>query len=124
MSIWEGIGFALLGALLFFILRESKSPLAPLLSLLGGTILLLSALLRYAESEIFETLSAFAGKEETKTVFKILCVGFLTEIGADTCDELGATAIGKRLVFFGNAEIFLLTWPVLKELLSLSGDLL
>ena len=124
MTAQTALGFAVLGAVLIFVLRESKSPLAPLLSLFAGTLLLSAALARYAESELFTVLASLSEKEETKTVFKVLSVGLLTEIGADTCDELGAASLGKRLVFFGNAEIFFLVFPVLRELLTLSGELL
>ncbi len=120
----SAVGFATLGAVLVFILKESKSSLAPLLSLVGGTVLLCAALSRYAESELPSFLLSLAGKEETKLIFKVLGVGFLTELGADVCDELGASALGKRLVFLGNTEILLLSLPVLKELLTLSGELL
>ena len=124
MTVESALGFAVLGAVLIFVLKESKSPLAPPLSLLAGMLLLLSALSRFAESELLTSIAALAEREESRTVFKVLSVGLLTEIGADTCEELGAVALGKRLVFFGNAEIFLLVWPVLKDLLLLSGELL
>lgn len=124
MTAASAFGFAALGAILIFVLKESKSPLVPLLSLVGGILLLSAALSRYAESELPSFLLSLAGKEETKLIFKVLGVGFLTELGADVCDELGAGTLGKRLVFFGNAEILLLSLPVLKELLTLSGELL
>ena len=124
MTTESAFGFAVLGAVLVFVLRESKSPLAPLLSLSAGILLLFSTLSRFAESELLKSVAALAEREESRTVFKVLSVGLLTEIGADTCEELGAATLGKRLVFFGNAEIFLLAWPVLKDLLLLSGELL
>ena len=83
MTAQTALGFAVLGAVLIFVLRESKSPLAPLLSLFAGTLLLSAALARYAESELFTVLASLSEKEETKTVFKVLSVGLLTEIGAD-----------------------------------------
>ncbi len=124
MSAESAFGFAVLAAVLILVLKESKSPLAPILSLSSGLLLFCAALSRYAESELLYTLAALAEKDEVKTVFKILSVGLLTEIGADPCDELGAGTLGKRLVFFGNAEIFFLVFPVLRELLTLSGELL
>ena len=124
MTVESALGFAVLGAVFVFVLKESKSPLAPLVSLLGGIVLLCAALSRYAESELIETLSALSAKEEARTVLKVLSVGLLTEIGADTCDELGAPLLGKRLVFFGNAEILFFIWPTLRELLLFSGELL
>ncbi len=125
MSIHEGVAFALLGAVLFFVLRESKSPLAPLLPLLGGLALLLSALTALERLELFSLLETYGVEGDTaKTVFKVLFVGFLTELGADTCEELGAASLSRRLCFFGNVEIFLIVWPILSEILTLSGELL
>lgn len=124
MTAAAALGFAVLGAILIFILKESKSPLAPLLSLAGGVVLLSAALSRYAESELPSFLLSLAKKEEGELVFKVLGIGFLTELGADVCDELGSSSLGKRLIFFGNAEILLLSLPVLKDLLTLSGELL
>jgi hypothetical protein len=125
MSAYEGVGFAVLGAVLFFVLRESKSALAPMVPVIGGIALLLAAFSRFASLEVlgFFTENGI-GKNETKTIFKMLSVGFLTEIGADTCDELGASVLAKRLVFLGNIEIFLLAWPILSELLTLSMEML
>lgn len=125
MSITDGIAFAVLGAVLFFILRESKSAAAPFIPLIGGILLFVSSLLRLSEGGVFALFSAFGIKEEgIALVFKVLSVGFLTEAGADTCEELGASLLAKRLVFFGNAEIFLLVLPTLKELLRLSLEYL
>lgn len=124
MSILDGIGFALLAAVLAFVLRESKSPLAPFIGILSGIALLLFAVSRLAEGEIFSTLRTLADKTETQIVFKVLAVGLLSEICADTCEELGTPALAKRIVFFGNVEILLLIFPILKELLSLAEEML
>lgn len=124
MTLTEGLVLALLSAVLAFVLRESKSPLTPFISILGGVLLLLSTFLRLGESEVLSKFSALLSAAETKTVFKVLSVGLLTEIAADTCEELGSPVLAKRLVFFGNAEILLLILPTLSEMLSLAEDLL
>ncbi len=125
MSIYEGCAFALLGSLLFYVLKESKSPLSSLLLVLGGLSLFLSAFSKFSESDVFSFFSAQGLSEDTvKIVFKVLFVGFLTEISSDICEELGAAVLSRRLCFFGNVEIFFITWPILSEILTLSMEML
>ncbi len=125
MSVYEGCAFALLGAVLFFVLKEARSALSPLLPVLGGIALFLSAFLKLAESEVFEFFGKYGlGDTTVKTVFKVLFVGFLTEISSDICEELGAGTLSRRLCFFGNVEIFLITWPILSEILESSMEML
>lgn len=125
MSAWEGCAFALLGALLFFVLKESKSALAVFLPVLGGLALVLSTVIKLSESEVFSFFfESGVDTDIVKIVFKVLFVGFLTEISSDVCEELGAGVLSRRLCFFGNAEIFLLTWPILSEILTLSMEML
>lgn len=125
MSLTAGVGFAVLSAVLYFVLRESKSPLAPLLPLLGGTALLLSALASLGKADLLSVLSGYGIEGDmAKTVFKVLFAGFIIELGADVCEELGSVALGKRLCFFGNIEILLLVLPILSEIFAVSGELL
>ena len=125
MTVYEGVGFCLVGSILFFALKEWRSPLAPLLPLLGGLALLGLTLVKLSENGLFDFFARYGVTGETaKLVSKVLGAGFLTEIGADTCEELGAATLGKRLVFFGNVEIFLLVWPLFKEVLTQAMALL
>ena len=125
MSLLSGVAFAVLGAVLYFVLRESKSPLAPLLPLLGGVALLLSAFSSLGKNDFLSALAGYGIEGDmAKTVFKVLFAGFIIELGADVCEELGSAALGKRLCFFGNIEILLLVLPILSEIFSLSGELL
>ncbi len=124
MSAAEGVAFAVLCAVLFFVLRESKSPHGALLLLIGGLALLFSSLSQVLSLGILSSLSALLGEEEGKTLVKVLGVGLLVDVGCDVCEELGAQTLSKRLVFFGNAEILLLIYPILSELFTLSEELL
>ena len=125
MSVKEGIALAILAAVLFFVLRESKSPIAVYVPIFGGVLLISGALLRLAKVDIIPFFEGYGvQKDIIATVLKVLSVGFLTEIGAQTCEDLGASSLSRRLTFFGNTEIFLLIWPTLRELLTLSMEML
>ena len=125
MTVLETLGISLLCAVSALVLREFKSPIAPFVTLIGGLLILLSLVPRAKAAIDFalslsESLPAFFGE----TVGKVLGVGFLCGAGADVCSELGAPALGAKLSLFGKLEIFLLSLPILTELLSRAEALL
>ena len=119
MSLLTTLGVGMLTAVSALMLRELKSPIAPLFTLSGGLILLLSLLPRL--SPIIAWAEALAGSLPAvvgETVGKVLAAGLLTAIGAETCAELGAPTLGTRLALAGKLEIMLLSLPLLKELFA------
>lgn len=125
MTLLETLGVSLLCALSALVLRESKSPIAPFVTLIGGVLILLSLLPAVRSAVDFaaglaESLPTLFGE----TVGKVIAVGFLCGVGADVCNELGAPSLGTKLTLFGKLEIFLLALPVLTELLSRAEALL
>lgn len=125
MTLVETVGTSLLCAIAALVLRECKSPVAPLLTLLGGILLLLSALPRLAPLVAWgERLAASLPAAVGETVGKVVAAGLLLGVGEDTCAELGAPALGARLSFVGRIELLLLALPLLQELLSRAEALL
>lgn len=119
MNLLTTLGVGLLTATSALLLKELKSPIAPLVTLSGGILLLLSVFSRlspivtWAEG-LSDTLPAVVGE----TVSKVLAAGVLTSFGADTCNELGATSLATKLELAGKLEILLLSLPLFKELFS------
>ena len=119
MNLLATVGIGILTAISALLLRECKSPLAPLLTLSAGITLLLaliprlSPIVAWAEG-LSDTLPAVVGE----TVGKVLAAGILTSIGVETCAELGAPSLGARLELAGKLEILLLALPLLRELFS------
>ena len=117
MTVLTSVGVGVLCALAALVLRECKSPLAPLLTLLGGILLLiallprLSPLLSWAE-DLASALPSVVGE----AVGKVVAVGFLCSVGSDMCLSLGAPTLGEKIEFAGRVEILLLSLPVLTEL--------
>ena len=118
MNLTETVGAGLLCAVCTLLLKEIKSPLAQLLPIAGGILLLLPLLPRL--SPIFDfakALSSALPEGLFEGVCKVLATGLLCAFGSDLCTELGAPTLGARLTLLGKIEIFLLSLPVLKELL-------
>ena len=99
MNLLTTLGVGVLAAVSALVLKECKSPLAPLFTLSAGLVLLLSLIPR-------------------ETVGKVLAAGLLTSIGTDVCCELGAPSLGAKLELAGKIEILLLSLPLFGELFS------
>lgn len=119
MTLLSTLGIGVLCAAAALVLKECKSPIAPLLTLLGGILLLLCLVPRISP------LLAWAKKLEGalphavgETVSKVLATGFLCGVGSDVCTELGAPSLGGKLELLGRIEILLLSLPLLSELFS------
>ena len=119
MNLLTTLGIGLLTATSALLLKELKSPIAPLVTLSGGILLLLtvfsrlSPIVAWAEG-LSDSLPAVVGE----TVSKVLAAGVLTSFGADTCNELGAASLATKLELAGKLEILLLSLPLFKELFS------
>ena len=119
MSILPAVGVSVLCAVCALVLREIKSPVAPLITLLGGICLLLCLLPRAREALAgLEGIVGLLDPTLTETLCKVLCASLLVGIGCDACTELGAPTLAAKLDFFGKIEILLLSLPTLSELFS------
>ena len=81
MSLLTTLGVGVLTAVSALLLRELKSPIAPLFTLSGGLILLLSLLPRLSPIIAWaETLAGSLPAVVGETVGKVLAAGLLTAI--------------------------------------------
>ena len=119
MTLLPTLGIGVLCALAALVLKECKSPLAPLLTLLGGILLLLGIIPRLTPLLSWaQTLEDALPHAVGETVGKVLAAGFLCGIGSDICTELGAPSLASKLELAGRVEILLLSLPLLTELFA------
>ncbi len=121
MSVLELGGLSVLFAMLGYTLRALSSKLAGLLSVLGGLFLLGAALAHYGEPLSFLlSLTAYGEFEDSLSVIlRMLGIGMLCTLTADTCRDLGEERIASRVELCAKAEILLLCLPFLEELFSI-----
>lgn len=125
MTLLQTVGISLLCAVAALVLRECKSPLAPLLTLFGGLCLLGTVLPRLSPLVAWgERLAAALPATVGETVGKVLAAGLLCGVGEDVCTDLGAASLGARLALVGKVEILLLALPLLTELFARAEALL
>ncbi len=124
MSITALGALAVLFASLSLILRTSSSKMASAIPLFGGLFLLTAALLRYEEPIAFFLSLTEEGSlgESFSVVLRMLGVGMLATVSADTCRDLGEESIASRVEMVARAEILLLSLPFLADLFSLFGE--
>lgn len=119
MNIASAAAFAVFCAVMGYLLKEIRSPLAACFPLFGAIPLLLSLCEKLPAVAPFTSLLSRAGlEEETAFVGKVLGIGYLGEIGGDVCRDLGAPSLASRLEFFARAEILFLCLPLLSDLVE------
>ena len=121
------VGIALLTSLAAMILKGQSGKIAPLVSLSGVLLLLLVFFRRIggAVAVFCDLAESSALSPYLETLLKVLACGYLTEIGAGVCRELGESGAATALECAGRGEILLLCLPdfltLTKLALSLAG---
>ena len=54
---------------------------------------------------------------------KSLGLGYITEFAADTARDAGQNAMASKIVFSGRVCIFILAFPLIKNLLEMATEL-
>ena len=125
MTLLQILGLAVLSSMLLLLLSEKAAGFRPLLLAASGVLLLMWFVFRI--SPAFQLLGGYLQEysmdESGGLLLKALAVGYLTELGGDTCRDLGAEGIAKKLELCGRAELLLLSLPALSELLTVALSL-
>ena len=119
-------GLCLMGVLLLLFLRQSKPDFAPLLTLtlcvmLGGVGIasLLPAVDFMQELPLNESTA-----QSLTVMLKSLGLAFITQTTAEFCRDAGESAVASKVELIGRAEILLLCLPMLRELMSITAEVL
>ena len=126
MGAVQAAGIGLLTAVLLLILRELRPVmalpvrLAAMLLLLGSGIGLMHPVLERVRA----LLEAAEAGGYTELILRAVGIGLLAELGASFCRELGEHALADGVLFFGRAEILVLSLPLLDRLVDLAEEML
>lgn len=119
-------GLCLMGVLLLLFLRQSKPDFAPLVTLtlcvmLGGVGIasLLPAVDFMQELPLNESTA-----QSLTVMLKSLGLAFVTQTTAEFCRDAGESAVASKVELIGRAEILLLCLPMLRELMSITAEVL
>lgn len=126
MDLIKIFAVCLIATVLILLLNQYRGEYALLVSLSTGTVLLLIILAKIYP--LTEQLTARMQLNETtascvKIAAKTLGIAFLSGFVADTCRDFGQSAMASRAELAGKCAIFLLSLPLLFEILDTSVKL-
>ncbi len=120
-------GIAVIGAILCLITRKQSGEFGVLVSLGAGILVITLGLSFFRPLLNFsQTLqeTASLGSTATGPVYKALAMGFLTEIGANICEDAGEKAIAGALKLSGGVAAVYVLLPLMEQLLSMLRTML
>ncbi len=121
MEILRLSAIAVITAFLSLLLKQNKSPFALLVSLGGGSILLLSSLPYLRDILGYGTeLARAAGLDATTfgALLRVVSIALVTECAASLCRDAGESALGQKLEIAGKLMILGLSMPIISSLFS------
>lgn len=119
-----GIVICALCVLLMFKNLRSEYSLFIRIILTLGVSLITTALIYPILTYIGEISSGTALEKHLPSLIKALGIAISVQITADICKDAGEEAIATRIYLFGQAEILIISIPIIKNLLSLCGDII
>lgn len=126
MLIFKIILIAICTAFGGVILKNIKPELSIITILSGGILILLLALgsLTQAFSEIMQIMSSSGISNTTlKMLLKIVGIGFMCEVAANICCDVGAVGLAEYVLLGGRIAIIVICFPVVKNLISIVSGL-
>jgi len=103
------------------VLKNIKPELSILVSLAGGVVILVMVI--NSLTEIITNFSGIVNKTTVNTqlfssVLKIVGVGYITEFGANICQDTGNSSIADKVLLAGKVIILCFALPIVNSMLN------
>jgi stage III sporulation protein AD len=127
MLIFKIIGIAFVGVVAFGFIKNIKSDYGIFLLLAVGTVILI-----LVSDYLVNALTAF-GDMSTKTginndlfssIIKIIGIGYISEYSSSVCEDTGCSSIAKKIQLGAKVTIFVMSIPIITNILALVEGLL
>lgn len=123
MSLTSVLGVCIITAVLGVILKEYKPEYALSVAIIAGSVIFFY-LLAQVIKPVFEIRNMIASKGVETSYFlvalKALGICIITGFVSDICKDFGQSALAGKAEFAGRCAIFILSLPLLKELLEMA----
>lgn len=120
VNIYKICGLALLTVIIVSVLKNQKSPITNYLSEVSAVTILICVLTSI--SPVISLINTLAGKTENPDVIYILlkacAIAVICQIVSDICKENGENTLSSAVDFAANAEIILLSLPIMTTLIN------
>lgn len=121
MEILKIIIIGVITCIATIVLKHIKPEMSILVSLAGGVVILL--MLVNNLTNILSSFSGIASKTNINSqlfssVLKIVGVGYLTEFGANVCQDTGNSSIADKVLLAGKVVILCFALPIVNSMLN------
>lgn len=126
MNIIKLCGVAIISVVAAVIVKRIKPDFGTFVSVMAAVVIFGAALstLSPVTSYIGELSDVAGFGIYTETIIKSLAVTLLAQTTGDICRDCGESAVAGKIEFAAKCAIMLLSLPVIKNILSLSGAVL
>lgn len=127
MLIFKIIGIAFIGVVTYGFLKNIKSDYGVFLLLAVGAVILI-----LVSDYLANAITAF-GDISTKTginselfssIIKIVGIGYISEYSSSVCEDSGCSSIGKKIQLGAKITIFVMSVPIITNIMELVEGLL
>ncbi|NLL56844.1 MAG: hypothetical protein GX242_06500 [Clostridiales bacterium] len=127
MLIFKIIGISFVGIVAYGFIKNIKSDYGVFLLLAVGTISLI-----LISDHLVGALTAFS-EMSTKTginndlfssIIKIIGIGYISEYSSSVCEDTGCSSIAKKIQLGAKVTIFVMSIPIITNILSLVEGLI
>lgn len=127
MKLWGLLALCVIAALIAVILASHKREFAFAAAAAAGIIIII-LLLSYISPHIEKLSSLFdaTGIESGyfSIIFKALGISLITQFASDICRDFGQTSLASKAEFIGKCAIFILSVPLLENILTVAITLI
>ena len=127
MEIFKILSVCFVAAVMGVFLKAYKGEYALILSVGTGCMVLL-IVISSVSSAFTQVYSAFSSVgidiSYIRAVLKAVGIGYITQFIADTCRDAGQTAIASGAELAGRCAIFLISLPLLSNILEIAKQIL
>ncbi len=118
MNILAIVSAGVIFGVIAMILKNIKSPTAPLVSV-SGIVLIITAIIPYIIT-IVKTMRDFAqmspvGEAFLTPILKITGIAYIAQIGSDLCEQSGEKVLSAHIQTAGKIAITVIAIPIAKE---------
>ncbi len=127
MVLYKIIAIGIISCILVVQLKQTRPEIA-FLCLIAAGIIILSMLMDYFS----EVVSVF-GRLTEKTgingdlftlILKMIGIGYITEIAANTVEDFGSKSIADKIVLGGKLTILVMALPIITSLINLITEMI
>lgn len=127
MGLTQMVAFAVVAAVLAVFLKESHPAMAMVLTGVAAAMLLIKIILCvYAPLQAFCGALLKCGVENTAITYllKTLGICYLTRFCCELCQDFGQSALAAKVELAGRAAVFLLSIPLVTQVLQTALSLI